>query len=207
MHHRFKNFCSIFFARLIPGGLILGILHQHQWVLLLTLLVIVILWLYRKYKHVNGHYQSEVAGFMLTALLGTCCELWGTYHQYWTYHSIPANQLIPVWIPVAWGCTYFVFHSFEKCLCSQINNAYLKLACILLVSLILPTVGEYIPIYLHVWTYHWPYQLLGVPLLASLGIFTVHVIIFLMMTVLFKTNIINSPIYNTFFELKASPTK
>ena len=174
----------------------LGALHKNQWILFTLLIIIGFLWIYRKLLRNKTDAICEITGFLLTTLLGTSCELWGTYNQYWTYHDIPSYQLIPVWIPVAWGFTYFAFHLFEKCLCQFTNNDKRRLFTIALTSLVLPTVGEYIPIDMGVWTYHWPYQFMGVPLLASLGIWAVHIVVFMMMSQLNKKYQFNNKIYN-----------
>ncbi len=189
-----RRFLTLF-LKLLFAGWVLGALHKVQWVLFTVLITIGFLWLYRKFLRDKTSGIAELTGFTLTLLLGTSCELWGTYNQYWTYHDIPASQLIPVWIPIAWGFTYFAFHLFEKCVCELTAHPYASLIAIALVSLVLPTVGEYIPIYMGVWTYHWPYQFMGVPILASLGIWAVHTTVFFIMRRLNQKYQFNSTVY------------
>lgn len=185
----------LLFLGLLFAGWVLGALHKVQWVLLAVLLAVGFLRLYRKFSYDPLGATAHLTGFLITLVLGTSCELWGTYNQYWTYHDIPAYQLIPVWIPVAWGFTYFAFHLFEKYVCEFTTRPQTSLLAIALTSLILPTVGEYIPIYMGVWTYHWPYQLMGVPVLASLGIWAVHTTVFLIMRKLSQKYQFDSPVY------------
>ncbi len=181
---------------LLCAGFLLGALHKHQWVLFTILVTVGTLKVYRKMLLNKTDALCDITGFGLTALLGTSCELWGTYNHYWTYHDIPAYQLIPVWIPVAWGFTYFAFHLFEKCIYQISSRHQINLLAIALTTFILPTVGEYIPIYMGVWTYHWPYQFMGVPLLASLGIWAVHIVVFMMMGRLNQKYQLNNAVYN-----------
>jgi len=195
-----RRFALISFMLLFAGWM-LGSLHKYQWVLFSLLVVIAYLRIQRKYRNNKRDAICTFTGFILTTVLGTSCELWGTYNHYWTYHDIPSYQLIPVWIPIAWGFTYFAFHLFEKCLCQFIKSDKLSLLTIASVSLILPTVGEYIPIYMGVWTYHWPYQFIGVPLLASLGIWAVHIVVFIIMCKLNKKYLFNNKIYNVWDSL------
>ncbi len=183
------------FALLLFAGFMLGALHKQQWILFTLLVVIGCLHIRRRFLHNKSNAICELTGFILTTILGTSCELWGTYNEYWTYHDIPSYQLVPAWIPVAWGFTYFAFHLFESCVFQLTTRRRHSLMAIAFTSLILPTVGEYIPIYMGVWTYHWPYQLMGVPLLASLGIWAVHLVVFVTMNKLNQKYHFNTTTY------------
>ena len=99
---------------LMFAGWMLGSLNKYQWVLFTLLVVIVYVRIQRKYRNNKRDALPTLTGFALTMALGTSCELWGTYHHYWTYHDIPSYQLIPVWILIAWGFTYFAFHLFKN---------------------------------------------------------------------------------------------
>ena len=171
------EFCII--SILLAGaGFLLGSLHAHQWILFTVLVIILVVgmrMLFIRFK-VGAYYK--LIGFFMTACIGTACEFWGTYHHYWTYHLIPSYQLIPVWIPIAWGYTFFVSYLYERCVFKLAANRAQKLFWLLLVSIFFPTVGEYIPVYMNVWTYHWPYQVMGVPLLASAGLSTIHLLVY-----------------------------
>ena len=61
-----------------------------------------------------------------------------------------------------------------------------KILLAILLSLILPAFGEMITIYLGVWTYYWPYQLLGVPLYAFLCLVFVHMLVYVLMNTICK---------------------
>lgn len=186
---------SFLFGLLLFSGWLLGYFHDRQWVLFTILATVGTAYLWHQFSINIQKGAYKLVGFLLTSMLGTSCELWGTYNEYWIYHDIPANQLIPVWIPVAWGFTYFAFHLFEKSISQLVQGRKLTLFAFGFISLVLPTIGEYIPIYMHVWTYQWPYQFMGVPILASLGIWTVHIVVFFTMAHLNKRYAFEQQVY------------
>ena len=64
------------------------------------------------------------------------------------------------------------------------------------VSATLPTWGEIITIYLGVWTYHWPYKFMGVPLLAIILLMVFHMSIFMLYSFYCRKNNIINPVFN-----------
>ena len=39
-------------------------------------------------------------------------ELWSTTNGHWTYHHLPPGHFVPYWVPIAWGITGRLLHSF-----------------------------------------------------------------------------------------------
>lgn len=52
-----------------------------------------------------------------------------------------------------------------------------KIGIAVLVTAFFPVYGEVITVYLGVWTYHWPYQFLGIPLYAVICLIALHMFV------------------------------
>ena len=115
------------------------------------------------------HFGLLLTGVLSTLLMGWAAEIWGTSNGYWAYHAEGYDHRVPPWVPPAWGLAYVILYRCEQRLVASgtwFDSLGKKLLVAGLVSLTLPVLGEIIAINLGVWTYAWPYQLWGVPILA-----------------------------------------
>ena len=71
-----------------------------------------------------------------------------------------------------------------------------KIVLAIILALILPAFGEVVTIYLGVWTYYWPYQLLGVPLYAFICLVFVHMLVYTLLHFICKKYKINDLVFN-----------
>jgi hypothetical protein len=184
------------FLSLLIIGSIIGYFHQYDFFLLLLLLAI---FSYRFYKDIKINPQKNkaiilLAGTIISGMLGVLAELWGIENGYWLYYDLSDNRQFPYWLPLAWGLTFMFFYRIEENILKiiDINTLKTKLLMVILLSAILPTFGEIITIYLGVWTYTWPLQIFGVPLLAIFLLVVFHTcIFFFFMLICNKFNISN----------------
>ena len=66
----------------------------------------------------------------------------------------------------------------------------------LLIAMVFPTLGEIVVINLGAWTYHWPLQLLGVPLLAIVLLMIFHTGVNFLLLVICKRLKINNVVFS-----------
>jgi hypothetical protein len=134
-------------------------------------------------------------GMLLTGMGGIMAEQWGVSNQYWEYHKV-AREL-PLWLPFAWALAFYFLYRVEVGLIENIKQKTLqnKLFIAIVLSLIIPAVGEMITINLGVWTYYWQYQILGVPLLAFACLLGFHMLVYLILHLLCKTLKINDLVF------------
>jgi len=171
------------FLSLLIIGSVIGYFHQYDFFLLILLLCIFV---YRFYKDIKINPEKHKAfillsGTIISGLLGVFAELWGIENGYWLYYDLSDNRQFPYWLPLAWGLTFMFFYRIEENILKEIDVSTLKLKLLMVVTLsaILPTFGEIITIYFGVWTYTWPLQILGVPLLAIFLLVVFHSTVFL----------------------------
>lgn len=188
---------------LLIVGFIIGIFHQYDTSLLIFL---IFLFLYRLYKEMKiNPYKYKVTilliGTLISAILGIMAEIWGIQNGYWLYHDLSDNRQFPHWLPIAWGLTFMFFYRLEELILKEIkiNSFKVKLFLVVFLSALLPTWGEIITINLGVWTYTWPLQVFGVPLLAIFLLVIFHTVIFLLFTYYCKKFNIQNPIFNKKF--------
>lgn len=186
--------------KLILAGVIIGGFHQYDLIVALFLLSYLVFTLIRKFKQNDKDKWVYLIGVSLTSLLGIICESWGVYNQYWSYHNLDNNREFPYWLPVAWAWAFAFIYSIEKQIIQvkniQATSSKVVLAAIL--AMIFPTVGEIVVINLGAWSYHWPLQFFGVPLLAIFLLVVFHVGISFLMAVILRrfkiNNIVFSPV-------------
>ena len=188
------------FISLLIIGFIIGYFHKYDFLLLVLLFCIFI---YRFYKDTKNTYEKNkiyilLAGTLISGFLGVCAEIWGIENGYWVYYDLSNNRQFPYWLPLAWGLTFMFFYRFEENILEivKINTLKTKLIMLVVLSAILPTFGEIITIYLGVWTYTWPYQIFGVPLLAIFLLVVFHTSIFFTFTFICKKFNIQNKVFN-----------
>ncbi|MFO7824550.1 MAG: hypothetical protein R6V72_11485 [Cyclobacterium sp.] len=162
--------------KLTLAGLFIGFLYpQDDWVALF-LAAYLVYSLVKKWKATAEDKYIYLIGTILSGLLGVCCELWGIYFGYWEYHDLGSGRTFPYWLPFAWALAFTFIYQLEKelFLLTGVKQLSGKIIITLLVAMIFPTYGEIITINMGVWTYTWPYQILGVPLLAILLLIIFH---------------------------------
>jgi hypothetical protein len=175
-------------GKLAAAGVLIGTLHAHD------VLVALILAAYSGYtlgkKYLSGSADRSIflSGFLISSLFGVLCEVWGIHFGHWEYHDLPGFRQFPFWLPFAWGLAFTYIYGIERDLVLRlrIQTVLGKVILALLVAMVFPTIGEMITIYLGVWTYNWPYQILGVPLLAIFLLMVFHSGVNLLMGVICK---------------------
>ena len=135
-------------------------------------------------------------GMLLTGFGGIVGETWGVANGYWEYHEV--TKAIPLWVPFAWMLAFHFLYKLERNLIPLLEDQSQKNKKILaiILALILPAFGEVVTIYLGVWTYHWPYQIFGVPLYAFLCLLFVHMLVYVILHFICKRYKINDIVYH-----------
>lgn len=188
------------FISLLIVGSIIGYFHQYD---LILLYLLIFMFIYRFYKDIKINPEKSkviilLAGTIISGVLGVFAEIWGIENGYWLYHDLSNNRQFPYWLPLAWGLTFMFFYRIEENILRviKINTLKTKLLMVVLLSATLPTFGEIITIYLGVWTYTWPLQLFGVPLLAILLLVVFHTTIFLFFMFICNRFNISNKVFN-----------
>lgn len=155
--------------QVVLAGLLLGPLKQYPSALAL-LLALALVWSFRR-KHGKGvDLRLLGLGTALTLAAGTGAELWGTHGGHWTYHGLPPGRFLPEWVPLAWALAYHLLYGVGTRLAPLGRPRLMAL----LACAWLPWLGEAAAIASGVWTYHWPWQVAGVPALAILLLVVAH---------------------------------
>jgi hypothetical protein len=170
-----KSIFIITIIKLVIAGLFIGFLHSYDFAIALILLLYIII------NFEKRVYNDKILfwGMLSTGLFGTFAELWGIHNHYWFYHDLSQARTFPYWLPLAWGSAFRLMYNFEKEILSIIalKNIFYKYILFFMVSLFFPVIGEIITINLGVWTYTWPYQFFGVPLIAMFLLIVFHMAI------------------------------
>ncbi|MEE3999264.1 hypothetical protein V1T75_02850 [Tenacibaculum sp. FZY0031] len=159
--------------KLVIGGIIIGVFHQYDLVLAIVLGLKIIHSIYSSVKN-NTYSPIFVAGLVFTGLMGVLVEHLGTTYNHWEYHDVTSQ--VPKWLFFGWAGAFVLMYRIEVQIYTQFPNLSnaTRNSLILLMALFFPALGEMIAINLGTWTYFWPYQLFGVPLLAIVGLTFIH---------------------------------
>ena len=122
----------------------------------------------------TGEAFGHVFVVVTSAVIGYLTESWGTTNAYWTYHFLPPGQHVPLWVPLAWAIAGELLHFVEAPPKTFPTSPALALAVAYATGMFFPLLGEAIAVANGVWTYYWPYQILGIPLAALLLIAYAH---------------------------------
>lgn len=185
-------------AKITVAGLIIGYLHEHDFLVGILLLLYFVLFIYREFYRKNAKKNKLVLiGMLLTGVLGICAEVWGVHYRYWEYHDLTNNRQLPYWLPFAWMFAFRFIYQLETQLIDalEIKSIGQKTWLAVIISAIFPAYGEVITINLGVWTYSWPYQLFGVPLYAVICLVALHMGINFLLGIWVKKKKINDPVF------------
>ncbi len=122
-----------------------------------------------------AHLSRETFMMLTTGVIGYLTESWGTTHEHWTYAHLPPGHTVPLWVPVAWVLASQLLDRLDRSLLRPGLGAAGRLGLAYLCGVFFPWLGESICIANGVWSYHWPWKILGVPLLALVLISYAHV--------------------------------
>ncbi|TXD49528.1 hypothetical protein [Polaribacter sp. IC063] len=183
--------------KLIIAGVLIGVLKEYDGVITVLLMVKIIHNIYKEIIKPKEHKNwLLLIGMLLTGFGGVVGETWGVANGYWEYHEV--TRKLPLWLPFAWMLAFHYLYKLERnlipLLTSQTQKNKIILAIIL--ALVLPAFGEVITIYLGVWTYYWPYQLLGVPLYAFVCLVFVHMLVYTILHFVCKKYKIEDVVFN-----------
>lgn len=173
--------------KLIFAGIIIGLLKKQDAVIAVLLVSKIGQNLYLEIiKPKKNKNWILLIGMLFTGFGGIVGETWGVMNGYWEYHEV--RRELPLWLPFAWMLAFHYLYKLERNLIPLLSNQSQKSKILLaiILALILPAFGEIITIQLGVWTYYWPYQLLGVPLYAFLCLVFVHMLVYTILHIICK---------------------
>jgi high-affinity Fe2+/Pb2+ permease len=161
------------------AGALIGAFHTYDLYISILLCIICIFLFVVKLKQKNRQKWVYIIGMLLSAGCGIFVENMGIKNHYWEYHNLSNNRTFPYWLPFAWALAFIFVYRVESCIIQikKIKSLNSKLLVALYVSFFFPAFGEMISIYMGVWTYNWPMQVLGVPLYALILLPVFHMII------------------------------
>jgi hypothetical protein len=183
--------------KLIIAGILIGVLKEHD-ALIAGILILKII--HNIYKEIIQPKTNKnwllLIGMLLTGFGGILGETWGVTNGYWEYHEV--ERVLPLWLPFAWMLAFHYLYKLERNLIPLLSNKTQKNKILLAIvlALILPAFGEVITIYLGVWTYYWPFQILGVPLYAFICLVFVHMLVYTILHFVCKKYKINDIVFN-----------
>ena len=184
-------------VKLIVAGVLIGVLKKYD-AIIASILVLKIT--YNVYKEIILPKTNKnwllISGMLLTGFGGIIGETWGVSNGYWKYHE--ATRELPLWLPFAWMLAFHYLYKLERNLIPLLKkqNQRNKIILAIILALVLPAFGEVITIYLGVWTYYWPYQILGVPLYAFICLVFVHMLVYTILHFICKKYKINDIVFN-----------
>lgn len=184
-------------AKLTIAGVLIGLLKQYDGILAILLLLKIIHVIYMNIYKTNNKNWILLIGMILTGVGGLIAEHWGVSNGYWEYHEVARD--LPLWLPFAWALAFYFLYRIEVGLIKNIRHKTIKnkLIIAILLSLIIPAIGEMITINLGVWTYYWDHQILGVPLLAFACLLAFHMFIYLLLYGVCKKYKIQDLVFST----------
>lgn len=183
--------------KLILAGVLIGFLKQYDATIAVLLFIKVIHNIYVEIiKPTTNKNWILLVGMLLTCFGGIVGETWGVTNGYWKYHEVTRD--LPLWLPFAWILAFHYLYKLERNLIPllQHQSQKNKIVLAIILALILPAFGEIITIYLGVWTYYWPYQILGVPLYAFICLVFVHMLVYTILHFICKKYNFNDIVYN-----------
>ena len=183
------------FIKLCIAGLLIGLLKSYDLIIALILLIKIIHVVYKNVIISKIKNWILLYGMSLTGLAGMIGENWGVSNAYWEYHKV--SRELPLWLPFAWMLAFYFLYSIESRLIPYLKYKTIKNKLIIAfwLSFLVPAFGEIITINLGVWTYYWPYQVLGVPLYAIMCLVFVHMIVYGILAFICKKKKINDVVF------------
>lgn len=193
---KFYKILLIGTLKLMVAGIFIGYLKEYDvWIAALLAAKII----HNIYKNVLKPTHKNwllLLGMLLTCFGGIVGETWGVSQGYWEYHAV--DSALPLWLPFAWMYAFYFLYTLELKLIPYLKNQRQKnkILLALVLALILPALGEVITIHLGVWTYYWPFQILGVPLYAFICLVFVHMLVYTILHVVCKKYKIEDVVFN-----------
>lgn len=182
--------------KLIVAGVFIGMLKKYDAIIAVILILKISQNIYKEIiKPKTNKNWILFIGMLLTCFGGVIGETWGVSNGFWEYHEI--NRKIPLWVPFAWMLAFYYLYKLERNLIPLLKQQTQKNKIVLaiIIALIFPAFGEIITIYLGVWTYYWPYQILGVPLYAFLCLLFVHMFVYSILNLICRKYKIDDIVY------------
>ena len=192
----FKNLVVATLKIILSGGII-GLFHAYDFWVGLLLFTRLVTFLYKDYFKATERNWILLAGMIITGFLGVCVEIWGISFQYWEYHDLTNNRQFPYWLPFAWMFAFRFIYMLESKLIISLGLKKMrhKTWLAIFITAFFPAFGEVITINLGVWTYSWPYQILGVPIYAIVLLVIMHMGINFVLGLWVKKKKINDPVF------------
>jgi hypothetical protein len=187
------------FIKLTLAGFLIGSFNAYDSWVAFFLAIYLVYSLVKRWKRNAEDKLVFLTGVILGGILGVCCELWGIYFGYWEYHDLSFGRSFPYWLPFAWALAFSFIYQLEKDLFEslKIEKIQPKILLSLIVAMTFPTYGEIITINLGVWTYYWPLQVFGVPLLAIFLLMVFHTGVNFLMVLICKHFGWKNTVFNT----------
>lgn len=183
-------------VKLIIAGILIGVLKQYDAIIAGLLILKIIHNIYKEIIQPKNKNWLLLIGMLLTGFGGIVGETWGVTKGYWEYHKV--IRQLPLWLPFAWMLAFHFLYKIERNLIPLLTHKTQKNKIILaiILALLLPAFGEVITIYLGVWTYYWPYQILGIPIYAFGCLVFIHMFVYLILHFVCKKYKIDDVVFN-----------
>ena len=184
-------------VKLIIAGILIGVLKQYDAIIAGLLILKIIHNIYKEIIEPKNHKNwLLLIGMLLTGFGGIVGETWGVTKGYWEYHKV--IRQLPLWLPFAWMLAFHYLYKLERNLIPLLTHKTQKNKVVLaiILALLLPAFGEVITIYLGVWTYYWPYQILGIPIYAFVCLVFVHMFVYTILHFVCKKYKIDDVVFN-----------
>ncbi len=184
--------------KLVLAGVLIGISHEYDLIIAIVLGLLIAAYFYKSFEKKDGINKIIVIGMITTGVLGVLIEYWGVSNKYWLYHNLSNGRSFPFWLPFAWMLAFLFLYMIEVKMIQFLikKNWKNKFIMLLLVATVFPVLGEIITINLGVWTYFWPYQFLGIPFYAVLGLLSLHMFVNALLLFYCYKYKINDPIFS-----------
>ncbi|MEX2513835.1 MAG: hypothetical protein WD398_13100 [Cyclobacteriaceae bacterium] len=184
--------------KLSIAGLFIGLFYAYDGLVATFLGLYLLTSIGKRWKKKLPDRKIYLTGAVISGILGVCCELWGIENEYWQYHDLGGERQFPYWLPFAWALAFTFVYKLEKEIFEALNRPLwtTKMVIALGVAIIFPTIGEIITINLGVWTYSWPYQVFGVPILAIFLLMVFHSGVNLLMSWVCKYQVWKDIVFN-----------
>ena len=173
-----------FLFKLCLAAVFIGVFKSYDFIIAICLMAVLIYDFKTNIFKRNKTQWLLFIGIIITGVIGVTAEFWGVSNGYWSYHGIERD--FPLWLPMAWMLSFRALYHFEKRLFVAIPNLNIqsKLGITLIIAFTIPALGEMITIALGVWTYYWPYQILGIPVIVFFLLTILHLFVFQLLRIL-----------------------
>ncbi|WGH76360.1 hypothetical protein P8625_04125 [Tenacibaculum tangerinum] len=167
----------LYAIKVVIAGIIIGLLHEYQLLLVVILTARIIYRIYNFKKHKVDNINIIITGMLITGVIGVTIEYFGTKYGYWEYHDI--NSQLPHYLLLVWMLAFSFMYNLERkvFIASESVTRKQKLYLVLFAVIVYPSLGEIASINLGVWTYYFPYKFFGITPHTIVAIAFVHMVI------------------------------